>query len=235
MKTVIIACRTVEKELNAAMQRTQTGHGVIWLDSGAHASPEKLHLLLKKTLAETEAQRVLLAMGFCGGALKGLRSGDFELIVPRADDCISLLLGSVEKRLAVSRAEAAYFLTDGWLNGEWNLWTEYRYTLENYGEETARTVAEMLYGHYRTLGVLDTGVRSPEPLLERTKVIADTLHLTQKVIPGTLAWLERLLTGPWEEGSFLLLPPHGEITAEDMRLPGESGESVPPAQLHRMT
>lgn len=40
--------------------------------------------------------RILLATGFCGDSFCGLETRHTELIIPRTDDCISLLLGSAE-------------------------------------------------------------------------------------------------------------------------------------------
>ncbi|MBC7293206.1 MAG: DUF1638 domain-containing protein, partial [Thermoleophilia bacterium] len=37
-------------------------------------------------------EEVLLALGFCGKALQGLRAQHLRLVFPRVDDCISLLL-----------------------------------------------------------------------------------------------------------------------------------------------
>ena len=216
MKNIIVACKTLEAELNEAMSFTRVEYPLLWLESGLHNTPKKLKTKLMEILSEISADRVLLALGFCGNSIEGIRAGDFELIIPRVDDCISLLIGSVKKRLEISNELAAYFLTEGWLRGERNLWVEHRYAVDKYGEEMAQSIAETLYGHYRTLGILDSGVDDMRSLLEKTEIIAETLKLEQRVIPATTAYLRQLLSGPWPEDMFLIKSPGSEVTMADL-------------------
>ena len=221
MKTVVIACKTIVDELNCAMERVGCDYPVVWLEQGLHNVPQQLCDAVQSALDGAEAERVLLAMGFCGNALRGLRVPATELIVPRVDDCISLLLGSVRRRLEISQEYAAYFFTEGWLRGERNIWVEHQHMLETYGEELTEELEKSMFGHYRTLGLLDCGIKPVEPLIEGTKMIADGLHLTQQVIPATVGYLEELLTGPWPENRFLTVRGARTITDEDMLLPEE--------------
>ena len=218
MKTAIVSCKTLETELTAAIDRTGVDYPVAWLESGLHNLPKKLNARLSEVLSGLDADRVLLGMGYCGNSIAGLTTGDFELIVPRVDDCITLLLGSSARRAEIARELSAYFLTEGWMRGERNLWVEYQYSIEKYGEEMAQELAEMMYAHYRTLALLDTGLEDINALLDKTKIIADTLHLQQKVLPASVHFLEELLTGPWEDGRYLIVPPHTTIAAGDLTL-----------------
>ena len=221
MKTAVIACKTIEDELRWAMERTGADYPVVWLEQGLHNVPEKLKSAVQTALDDVGAQRVLLAMGFCGNAIRGLRVPVGELIIPRVDDCISLLLGSVKRRLEVSREYSAYFFTEGWLRGERNIWVEHQHMLETYGEELTEELEKSMFGHYKTLGLLDCGIKPVEPLVEGTKMIADGLHLTQQVIPASAKYLEDLLTGPWSAERFLTLRGVEEITEETLTLPEE--------------
>ena len=219
MKTAVIACKTMEDELNYAMEQTGSNHPVFWLEQGLHNVPQKLRDAVQNALNAAGAERVLLAMGFCGNSLIGLRVPEVELIVPRVDDCISLLLGSVKQRMEISRQYAAYFFTEGWLRGERNIWVEHQHMLETYGEELTEELEKSMFGHYRTLGLLDCGIKPVEPLVEGTKMIAEGLHLTQQVIPASAQYLEDLLTGPWPANRFLTVRGARAITDEDMMLP----------------
>ena len=221
MKTVIIACKTMEDELNWAVERVGCAFPVFWLEQGLHNVPQQLLDAVQTALDGAGAERALLAMGFCGNALRGLRVPAGELIVPRVDDCISLLLGSVRRRLEVSREYAAYFFTEGWLRGERNIWVEHQHMLETYGEELTEELEKSMFGHYKTLGLLDCGIKPVEPLVEGTKMIAEGLHLTQRVIPASAQYLEDLLTGPWPAERFLIVRGPAVIAEEDLTLPGE--------------
>ena len=218
MKTAVIACKTIEDELRFAMDKTCTTYPIVWLEQGLHNVPEMLKSALQTALDEVGAERVLLAMGFCGNAICGVSVPVKELIIPRVDDCISLLLGSVKRRLEVSREHAAYFFTEGWLRGERNIWVEHQHMLELYGEELTEELEKDMFGHYQTLGLLDCGIKPVEPLVESTKMIAEGLHLTQRVIPATTQYLSDLLTGPWPPERFLTMR-GGTIGEEDLTLP----------------
>ena len=218
LKTAVIACKTMEDELNWAMERTNSTYPVFWLEQGLHNVPEKLREAVQTALDGAGAERVLLAMGFCGNSLGGLRIPAGELVVPRVDDCISLLLGSVKRRLEVSQEYAAYFFTEGWLRGERNIWVEHQHMLETYGEELTAELEKEMFGHYRTLGLLDCGIKPVEPIVEGTKMIAEGLHLEQRVIPASAEYLENLLTGPWPAHRFLTVRGPRTVTDDDLIL-----------------
>jgi len=72
--------------------------------------------------------------------------------------------------------------------------------------------------HYRNLALVDTGCSDRETLEAEVKQIAGKLGLDYVRIPGTLDFLEQLLTGPWPRDRFVVIPPGSEVTAEDCRL-----------------
>ena len=219
MKTAVIACKTIEDELNFAMQQTGCTFPVVWLEPGLHNVPEKLHAAVQTAIDDLTDCRVLLAMGFCGNSLAGIKVTAEELIFPRVDDCISLLLGSVKRRLAITDQYAAYFFTEGWLRGERNIWVEHQHMLEKFGEEITEELEKSMFGHYRTLGLLDCGEKPVDSLVERTKMIAECLHLQQQVIPASVDYLKDLLTGPWPEERFVTARKGEEISGKQLTFP----------------
>lgn len=217
METVIIGCRTLERELLAAIEETGCTDPVTWIPSGLHADPRQLRTHLQYLLDELSgADRVLMAMGYCGHAVVGLHTGDFTLVVPRADDCITLLLGSEARRQAIRREGEAYFFTQGWLDGEQNLMVEYDHAVAKYGSRSAQTLYRSLFRHYRRLALIDAGVYPVEAVAEQTARLARTLRLEHTVLGGTLAFLRQLLTGPWPADRFLTVPPGGSISLSDV-------------------
>ena len=140
------------------------------------------------------------------------------MIFPRVDDCISLLLGSCKRRMEISREHGTYFLTEGWLKGERNIWKEYEYTMDKYGEETGKEIFSMMLGNYRSLALLDTGCYSMEKAGAEAENIAKTLELEYKVLPATLDYMKKLLAGPWTEEEFLVIPPHSMVQGRDLVL-----------------
>jgi hypothetical protein len=213
MRTLLIACRTLADEVELALRETGTAHERRWIEPGLDARPDVLRARLQAELEQVRVPRVLLAFGYCGHALLGLRAGAFELIFPRADDCISLVLGSSERRESIAGEAPTYFVTEGWLDHESNIWDEYRRAVSMMGAERARQAFALILGHYKRLGVIDTGVCPPARLLERTREIAATLGLQHHVIPGSMRYLRRLVAGPWE-GEFVTIPPGGTVTLD---------------------
>lgn len=211
--TVVVCCETLRLEMEAARARTGSALPCVWIESGLHNVPDRLRAALKKALGGLGAhtERVLLSMGFCGNAVVGLRTGDYELILPRADDCISILLGSHARRSAVCGEAPTYFLTRGWLDGERNIWAEYQYACKKYGKRRADSLFRTVLAHYERLAVLDTGAYALSALEPETREIADKLQLRHEVLRCDLRYLEALLCGPWPEERFVRVPPHTTI------------------------
>lgn len=215
-KSVIIGCKTLENELLCAMKAAGCAFPVHWIESGLHTTPKKLTVAIQEYLDTIECQWLFLAMGFCGNALQGLQTGDYQTIVPRVDDCISLLLGSVSNRMRVSKEKATYFLTKGWLAWERNIWVEYKYTIDKYGEETGREIFDMMFHEYKRLGVLNTGCYDMNDILDETKDIAKALELEHVVMDADIDYLVQLLRGPWPDERFLIIPPCTQIASADL-------------------
>ncbi len=207
MKTKILACATLKNELTFLCEKHALSYETIWIESGLHNRPKKLHERLQEELDQMkDCDRLLLAFGNCGNAVENLKKGSYELIYPRVDDCISLFFGSDEARNDYARVHKAIYMTQGWLDGESNIISEYQHMLEKYDKETADGVLEMMYGHYEELALLDTKVTDIDELWEETKSVEEFTKLQRRVVPATLSYLEQLLVGPWHEPEFHIIP-----------------------------
>lgn len=219
METVVIACKTLENELRRAIDETGVGYEIAWIDSGLHDYPKKLGAALQAAIDDASSyDRALLAMGYCGNSIAGTQTRNLTLIIPKVDDCISLLLGSYAERLKVSGSNGIYFMTEGWLEGERNIWREYQYAIEKYGQETGDEIFEMMLGNYKTMALLDTGCFDVQEAECEIKRIAAELKLGYTAVPGTTRYLEKLLTGPWDNDEFLTVLPGSTIKASDLTL-----------------
>ena len=209
MNAVIVACRTLEKELLAAMGVKNCTYPILWLEAGRHNVPESRRQEIQHHLDScTGYDTVILAASLCGNLVVGLQTHNFQMIVPRCDDCITLLLGSAARR---NENAATYFLTDGWLSGKDNIWTEYQRTLEKYGEIRGKRIFSSMLAHYEKLAFVDTGCGDVSAQIQD---IAAELELDYTRLEGSLSYLEELLSGSWDERRFLVVPPHAEISQE---------------------
>lgn len=212
MKRCVIACETVRDELELVLSKTGGKDDLCWIESGLHNFPDRLHARIQETLDRAEGyDTVLMCFGMCGNAMKNIRTNSFRLVIPKVEDCISLLFGSDQKRRDFSGENAAYFLTAGWMRGERNLWAEYQHSVKRFGEAKAKQIADRMYASYRTLALLDTGAYPAECLMKETEKIEHTLGLVRMQVKGTLSLLEELLQDSWDPEKFYIVEPYSSL------------------------
>ena len=211
-REVIVACKALTLEIEHVSNKLGIQRPIVWVDRGLHNFPDKLRAAVQDALDALEGvDRVLLGYANCGNAIKGVAARDFEIIVPKVDDCISLLFNSVKAREAYSQEYASMFMTEGWMDAEHSIVQEYHYTLDKYGEETAASITQAIYAHYRTMTYLDTGLYSIPDLMDKTRVICDIADLETRIHPVELTYIEELIAGPWPEDRFIHVPAGGTI------------------------
>jgi hypothetical protein len=216
MSTIIVACNTIADELNLAIRTTGVTHPVLWIDSKLHTKPEKLKEHIQAAISRiSNVSTIILAFGYCGNALVGIKSESARLIFPKTEDCISLLLGSTERRKTLSKETSSYFLTRGWIESESNLADEYAYCLRKFGPERTLKVMRAMLKNYRHLTLIDTGAYDVGPLQPKTEELAATLGLCHKIVKGSQRLFHKLLVGPWDE-EFFQLEPGQEITLDNL-------------------
>jgi len=218
MNPLIIACQTIENELLAAMAAEGGEYPIRWIESGLHNVPKLLNQRLQEELdACGEYDTVLLAMSFCGNSLIGLKTRGVRLVIPRSDDCITLLLGSIERR---QESQYTYFLTEGWLKGERNIWVEYENCLKRYGEKRGKRIFDSLFANYKYIALVDTGAYDAKAAEEEARRIGERLGLEYRKMDGTLDHLRLLLREGWTQDKFVLIPPNTEVKHSDCSLKG---------------
>ena len=217
-RTVLIACNTLKAEIEHVSAQHGIAHETVWLESQLHNEPDNLASSLQRELdAVRDTDVVLLGYGNCGNAIPGLIARDFELIIPRLDDCISMLFGSQAARTEYSEENRAIYLTEGWMDDGHNIVEEYRRSVEKYGQETADDIYEAMYRHYRSMAYMETGLYDIGSLKERTCQICQLLGLEQRTVPATLSYVEQLLCGPWPEDRFVHVAPGQTVPAKPFR------------------
>jgi hypothetical protein len=216
MSTVIVACHTIKRELHLAIKETGVDFPVIFIDSNLHNNPDLLHQAIQQQIDKIEhVENILMAFGFCGNSLLGISSPEARIVIPRADDCITLMLGSYELSKNFRNEVGTYFLTKGWLDGEQNLLAEYECCVKRYGNEKALNVMGEMLKNYRRLVVIDTKAYKLEDILHKTKNFAEKMGLVHQEYAGSMRLLNKLLMGPWD-AEFIVLEPGRKLTFDDM-------------------
>ncbi|UQZ88685.1 hypothetical protein C4J81_05490 [Deltaproteobacteria bacterium Smac51] len=214
MKSILVACETIEDEVKGALARLGLDYPVIWLEGGLHDSPDRLRARMKEILDEADGncERLLLTLGYCGGGVSDLTTGRYTTIVPLADDCLSLLLGSMRRRLDISNEAGTIFLTSGWMRHENGMINMYESRVEKYGQARADRVNKMMLQHYKRFGLVDTGCYDLLEASGKVALFAERMELKVETMDGSNSWLDTLLTGPYDDpGKFLVIPPESEL------------------------
>ena len=113
----VISCDVFREELEALDLPLPP---VRWLEMGLHDRPEELRRRLQAEIdvldSEPGNEPILLLYGLCGGGLNGLQARHRPLVLPRAHDCIALLLGSNRKHQEIQKkCPGTYFYSRGWI------------------------------------------------------------------------------------------------------------------------
>lgn len=213
--TVIIACSVLQDELDMVFEELGYSFPCIWIPQGLHNTPELLREKLQEILDSiSHAGRIILCMGYCGNAVLGLKNGSCELVMPKVEDCITLLLGSQERRRKMTEEEGTYFLTKGWIQGGRTIWNEYEHLKMRCGAVRAVRLLREMMKNYSRLVILDTGAYKISEVRGEVEKTADIFALRCQTAEGTVEYLKELVSGPWPEQRFLTVPAGMTVTEE---------------------
>lgn len=196
------------------MQATGIIYPIVYLESGLHNSPELLRAKVQEQVDALDADIILLAFGCCGNGLVGIKSARAKLVIPRIDDCITLLLGSTETRRRIPNETSTYFLTKGWLDPDGNIMWSYVSWVERYGEQKALRIVKKMLNNYTRFLIIDTGAYSLESILPTIRESCKQFNMHYDITPGSLRLIHKLLAGSWE-AEFIVLNPGQETTIND--------------------
>lgn len=229
--TIIIACRVLQDELELVFAKLGYSYPCIWIPQGLHNTPELLRGRLQEILdSVSHAGRIILCMGYCGNAVLGLKNGSCELVIPRSEDCITLLLGSKDRRRELMEEEGTYFLTKGWIRGGRTIWNEYEHLKMRCGAARAGRLLREMMRNYSRLAVLDTGAYEISEVKDEAGKIAGMLALRCQTVKGTVEYLKELVSGPWPTQRFLTFGAGAVITEEALEL-GQDEDRTPRSAL----
>lgn len=169
-----------------------------FLDFSLHACPVELHTTLQRRIDDSQHyDLIMLTYGRCSRALDRLISLAVPVIMPKAHDCISLLLGSDLKRQQLSDLNPdVYYFSQGWLEYGRDPYAEYLEYLEKYSKEDASYLIQTLYGRYKEAVFIRTcHDEKLKVCRKRLKEIAGFFKWKTSEIPGDLGLLAKVVRG----------------------------------------
>jgi hypothetical protein len=223
----LIACEIMFREFCYCAAQSRNIIDITFMPKGLHDMGEaKMTSLLQAAIEDVDISRyeaILLGYGLCNNGTRGLRAG-LPLVVPRAHDCITLLLGSKDKYAVYFQEHpGTYYQSPGWMErgthandnpdsvtSQLGMNRTYDEYVAKYGEDNARYLMETLGNwvrNYTRMAYIDTGVGDWTDYKQETAADAARRGWEYEEIQGSTALLMQLLDGPWEEDKFLTIPP----------------------------
>jgi hypothetical protein len=231
MRLLLIGCEVILRELCWAVVRSPHLVDVRFLgkglhDLGARAMREGIQQAIDAH-DHGPHDAVVLGYGLCGNGLAGVTARSKPLVLPRAHDCITLLMGSRQRFEAYFREHTGvYYRSSGWVERGGDLEPLARnktgagFTLdalvEKYGEDNGRYLYDELTRYrstYKQLTYLRTPADPGTQFQAQAEREAQRKGWAFEAIEGDLGLFERLLAGQWDEPDFLVVAPGQSIAA----------------------
>ncbi|MCL5072097.1 MAG: DUF1638 domain-containing protein [Actinobacteria bacterium] len=159
---------------------------------------------------------IFLGFGLCGKSIEGLISKDAVMVIPNCDDCIAILLGSVEEYKRQLRKEpGTYYLTRSYIgeadeNIIGNVFLEIK---EKFGKKKWKWIIEEMLKNYKRMVFINTGNYNPEKWRQIAIKEADKLNLKFEEIRSSGIFLNKIIKGDWDK-DFIIVRPGQKVTFE---------------------
>lgn len=214
MSVGILACESLLEYVQAAQEKLGTEYPVFALNYSPDDSPWQMRGRIAgiTMLLPVEMDTVLVAMGFCGGAWNQLAI-DRRIVIPRVDDCVSLLLNTgSEYQPNPKRAGHLYML-------ERHPEQEGKRLCQKCPRWKADSCYFKWFANHSHMDIVDTGIFDcyREDYVESAQQCAQGANCTLDYVPGSNILLEKLIGGQWDE-QFLVAEPGREIAHKDFFL-----------------
>ena len=221
----LIACNMFKHEIEHCLSSSPHEITVEYLELGEHARPNELRKKLQARIDAASAKNcdaVLLCYGLCGRATDSLVARDKPLVLIRSHDCGGILLGSRKRFEEIFKdmpstpfssigivEKGDYFFDGGELvQGEGSEWA---HLVEQYGEEDAKYIAEMmkpkLDGALQPIYFISMPEIDSAAAREKAQTHATGEGREFKDLDGSIRLVRMLLNGEHDSAEFLTVPP----------------------------
>jgi hypothetical protein len=237
MRLKAIICQVFTREMEDVISRSKHTVDLEIIPMGLHSLGSEMHTYLQERIDSVDElgyDAILLGYALCGRGTEGLQAGKTPLVLPRAHDCIGVLMGGHEAFNAYFQENpAVYYRTPGWVefqtggisiepphamekrhHGERSTLKE---LVAEYGEENGRFLFDQFNAfrkHYNGLTYISLPVASDEASRSQARLEAAREGWQFDEVKGTLRMLEQLVNGDWDGGDVLLVPPGTTIHAK---------------------
>lgn len=216
MEAVILSCSSLEGYVEAAQKKQRTAYPVILLDRKLHVEPRDMRERILEELGRLPetVDTVLVAMGFCGGSWSQVPVRR-RTVIPRVDDCISLLLQRTDAYVPNLKEMGHMYMAETDPD-DFDMERMLGELPEQYQGLEKEEILHMFFDAYHFLDVVDTGLNDcySEEYVAKAQRNADFMDVTLDYVEGSNHLLEKLIGGQWDE-QFLVAEPGQTICHGD--------------------
>lgn len=232
MHLKLICCKIVEREIANLSCTCKNVIDVTMLRQKLHDRPQELNKILQDEIhqidegiqrysnvqADDGYDAILLGYGLCSGAVTGLYSRKYPIVIPKAHDCVTFLMGDKDRYMDYYMQNTGTFyywpgaveLMDFQEDDRYE--RRYRYYLMRYkgNERKARKAVAVEKSFLDTYKKV-TYIGWPSlPFPEYERKIQEYARIREwefEKLEGRNTLLRKMLDGEWDEESFLVLQP----------------------------
>ncbi len=230
LKLKIIACDVLNREISYLASQSKHYVDITFMHQGLHDTPEKLRELVQAEVDRANGEfpynyyntcpkydYIILGYGLCSNGTVGIVSKYIPLVIPRAHDCVTLLLGSKEKyKSNFEKYPGTYWFSTGWIERGWQP-SEIKYNAllkdytERYDEDNAEYLMEMEQNwmkEYKNAGFVSwDSLPNSDYYREFTRNSADFFKWDFLELEGSESLLKNIINGEFNENEVLIVPP----------------------------
>jgi hypothetical protein len=224
----LLACETFTREICACMAGLPQVIDIEFTAIDSHDQPDALRNLLQGRIDAAEQSgrdydAILLCYGLCGNATAGLVARSVQLVIPRAHDCCTILLGSKKqfKRHFEKCPSQAFFSrghiernSDAHIHHLWMKAPEEQKAAfaKIYGEENAADLVKAMNPSCAdTLVYINIKPTESKECIRQCREKAEQEKKNYVQLEGSLALIRNLLSGNWYAEDFLIVKPGKKI------------------------
>ena len=215
MDTIILTCGSLLGYVKAAQKKAGTRYPVIVLNKKYHADPElmKVHIIKKLNHLPKHVKTVLVAMGYCGGSWENI-SINKRLVIPRVDECVSLLLHRDDEYHPDLKQKGYLYMKDKDPK-QFSIASLFESFTKGMAAEEKQRLKQSWVAAYDHVAVVDTGLYNcyAGSYVKEAAKNAEWIEGDVRFIYGSNIIIEKLIEGRWDQ-QFIVAEPNQLIKKE---------------------